>query len=189
MFSGRFGCDISGQEIVFGTKILPKTTVGCILITAFAASGAQAATDTDTFDVTIEVTATCSVTAGGGSDIDLGTATSAETNISGNSDITINCSNSIPYYLGLAPSNSATTGAGEMSPAGASPDTVTYQLRSTSGASGTVWGDTATSSAVGNGVSGTGSGSDQTVTVYVTVPSANYVPDTYSDTVTLTVNY
>jgi spore coat protein U-like protein len=42
---------------------------------------------------------------------------------------------------------------------------------------------------VGNGVSGTGNGADQSLTVYVTVDDANYAPAVYSDTVTVTVNY
>lgn len=167
----------------------PRLASGFGVIAILAATGAQAATDTDSFDVTIEITATCSVTAGSGSDIDLGTATASDTNMSGNADITVNCSNTTPYYVGLAPSNSASDGAGALSPAGSSPDTVPYQLRSTAGTSGTVWGNTATTSSVGNGVAGTGNGSDQTLTVYVTAPSANYAPDSYSDTVTVTVNY
>jgi spore coat protein U-like protein len=62
-------------------------------------------------------------------------------------------------------------------------------LRSSAGSSGTIWGNTATSSSVGNGVAGTGTGADQTLTVYATASDANYAPDTYSDEVTVTVNY
>jgi spore coat protein U-like protein len=153
------------------------------------ASAAQATTATDTFDVSVTITAACSVTAGSAADIDLGTVASTATDLDGSSDITVKCSNTVPYYVGLAPSSGATTGAGSLSPAGSSPDTVPYQLRSATGTGGAVWGNTATTSSVGNGVAGTGNGSDQTLTVYVTAPSANYAPDTYSDTVTVTVNY
>lgn len=163
--------------------------LACATIAAIVASPAHAATDTDTFDVELQITATCAVTAGSGSDIDLGSNPSTTTNIAGSSSLSVNCSKTVPYYVGLAPSNNATNGAGVLSPAGASTDTVPYQLRSTAGSSGTVWGNTATSSAVGNGVAGVGSGSSQTLTVYATVPSANFAPDTYSDTVTVTVNY
>lgn len=170
---------------------LTKSSVVLGFAGCFALVGgpANAATDDDTFDVSIEIEAACSVTAGGDSDIDLGTVASTATDLSGSSTITVKCSNTVPYYVGLSPSNSATDGAGEMDPSGDSPDTVPYQLRSTSGSSGTVWGDTATSSSVGNGVSGTGNGEDQDLTVYVTAEDANYAPDSYSDTVTVSVNY
>ncbi len=151
---------------------------------AFGATAAHAGTATDTFDVSVTITATCSATAGTGSNISLGTHPSTDTNLGNSSTITVKCSNTVPYRVNLAPSSGATTGAGSLSPLGASPDTVPYQLRSTAGATGTVWGNTS-----GNGVAGTGNGANQTLTVYATAPSANYAPDTYKDTVTVTVNY
>ena len=68
-------------------------------------------------------------------------------------------------------------------------DTVAYQLRSTAGMSGTIWGNTATSISVGNGVAGTGTGSDQNHTIYATLASANAAAGNYQDTVTVTGNY
>ena len=162
---------------------------GVAALALLCSSAAHAETATSTFDVTLDIDATCSVAAGTGSDIDVGTEDSDATDLSGSSTFSVNCSKTVPYFIGLAPSNGATDGAGVMSPAGSSADTVPYQLRQASGASGTIWGDTATTTAVGNGVAGTGSGADQDHTVYVTVPSANYAPDSYSDTVTITVNY
>ena len=155
-----------------------------VACSAFGATAAQAGTATDTFDVSVTITATCSATAGSGSDIDLGTHASTATDLGNSSTITVNCSNTVPYRVNLAPSNGDTNGAGELDPAGSSPDTVPYQLRSTSGMSGVAWGNTSS-----NGVTGTGNGADQTLTVYATAASANYAPDTYSDTVTVTVNY
>lgn len=168
--------------------IRSSVVLASVALAAFSATGAQAATDTDTFDISLEITAACSVTADGASDIDLGTVASTATDLSGSSTITVNCSNTVPYFVGLAPSNNATDGAGELDPA-SGPDTVPYQLRSTAGSSGAIWGNTATTTAVGNGVSGTGNGADQTLTVFVTVDDANYAPAVYSDTVTVTVNY
>lgn len=165
------------------------SVVGVAALALFGSSAAHANTATGTFDVLIDIEATCSVTAGTASDIDLGTQTSDATNLSGSSTFSVNCSKTVPYFIGLAPSNGATDGAGVMSPAGSSTDTVPYQLRQASGSSGTIWGNTATTTTVGNGVAGTGNGADQDHTVYVTVPSANYAPDSYSDTVTITVNY
>ncbi len=76
-----------------------------------------------------------------------------------------------------------------MTGTGSNADKVVYQLRSTPGSTGDVWGDTATASSVGNGVSAIGTGADKAHTVYVTVPSANFAPDTYADTVTVRVHY
>lgn len=158
--------------------------LAAVALGAFGATTAHAGTATDTFDVSVTITATCSATAGSGSNIDLGSHPSTDTDMGNSSTITVKCSNTVPYRVNLAPSNGATTGAGSLSPLGASPDTVPYQLRSTAGTSGTVWGNTS-----GNGVTGTGNGANQTLTVYATAPSANYAPDTYKDTVTVTVNY
>ncbi|KLV67072.1 hypothetical protein SK36_01791 [Citrobacter sp. MGH106] len=67
-------------------------------------------------------------------------------------------------------------------------DKVPYQLNQTS-ATGPVWGNTATTTSVGNGVASIGTGQGQNFTVYATAPSANFTPDDYADTVTVNVNY
>lgn len=113
---------------------------------------------------------------------------------SGNSTISVNCSKTTPYFIGLAPSTAnggGTGGAGAMSSvanAATNTDKVPYQLNQTS-ATGPVWGNTATTTTVGNGVAGTGTGVAQTYTVYATAASANFTPDSYADTVTVNVNY
>jgi spore coat protein U-like protein len=153
------------------------------------AGPAMADTVSSTFEVTITIEKACAVTAGAASDISLGTVAATATNVAGNNTITVNCSTTTPYFIGLAPSNADTTGAGTMAGTGTNTDEVPYQLRSATGASGAVWGNTATATSVGNGVAGTGTGADATHTVYVTVPSANFTPDTYTDVVTVNVNY
>jgi len=160
-------------------------TLGLVSVT----SPAMASTANGTFQITVTIQKACTVTAGAASNIALGTVVATATNTLGNNTITVNCSKTTPYFIGLAPSNSSTAGAGTLSGTTGNTDTVPYQLSSTAGPSGTVWGNTATASSAGNGVSGTGTGLNQTHTVYVTVPSANYTPDTYTDTVTINVNY
>ncbi|MGH8821084.1 MAG: Csu type fimbrial protein [Rhodoferax sp.] len=142
------------------------------------------------FTVSATVTKQCTVTAGAASNINLGSVPSSQTNTSGNNSISVSCSNTTPYYIGLSPNSTAsTTGAGTMSGTlGGNTDKVPYQLFSNAGLS-TAWGNTATSTSVGNGVSGTGTGSAQSIPVYAKAPSANYTPDSYSDTVTVNVNY
>ncbi|HEX2529843.1 MAG TPA: spore coat protein U domain-containing protein [Burkholderiaceae bacterium] len=161
-----------------------------LIAAAGFAVDASATTATDTFEVKMTIVAACDVTAGTSSDIDFSNVSSLQTNLTANNAISVTCSKNTPYYIGLAPSNGDTTGAGLMSGLTAgNTDTVPYQLRSTSGIGGTIWGNTATSTDIGNGVGGIGNGAAQSMDVYATAPDANFTPDSYSDTVTVTVNY
>ena len=143
------------------------------------------------FTVKAAVTKSCTVSAGAASNIQIGPASgvpAGSVSSSGTNSIGVTCSGGTPYYIGLSPSNSNTVGAGVMSGTGANTDKVPYQLRSVS-TSGPVWGNTATASAVGNGVAGTGTGVAQSVPVFAVAPSANFTPDNYTDIVTVIVNY
>lgn len=138
------------------------------------------------FTVSAAVVKRCLVNAA--TDIDLNTVSASATNISGNGNISITCSNTTPYNVGLLPSNGHTGGTGAMSGTGGNTDKVPYQLYQNAGYS-TVWGNTATASSTGNGIAGTGTGAARSHTVYVRAPSADYTPGSYSDTVTVNVNY
>jgi len=144
-------------------------------------------TGTATFVTSAVVQKACVVTA---NNVNLGAVPSTAVNTTGSNTLGVTCSNGTPYFVGLAPSNGSTTGAGVLKGTiSGNTNTVPYQLSSTPGPSGTPWGNTATTTTVGNGVAGTGNGLVQTLTVYATVPTANYIPDSYSDTVTVNVNY
>ena len=139
-----------------------------------------------TLRVTDTLAAFCSVSA---TNVALGNVPDTATNVAGSGTISVNCPSNQVYYIGLAPSNGSMTGAGTM--AGSLPgntNKVPYQLAQNS-AGTTVWGNTATQNSRGNGEGGTGTGNTQSYTVYVLVPSANYAADTYTDVVTVTVNY
>ena len=143
------------------------------------------------FSVSAVLIPSCTVTAGAASNIQIGAAGGVAANSgsnSGTNSISVTCSGATPYYIGLSPSNGNTAGAGVMSGTGANADQVPYQLRSVS-TSGSIWGNTATATAVGNGVAGTGTGVAQSVPVFAVAPSANFTPDNYTDTVTVKVNY
>ncbi|HEY9133917.1 MAG TPA: spore coat protein U domain-containing protein [Dyella sp.] len=165
------------------------------VISGFSLSTHAASPATATFQVLMTIQKACSVTAGASSNINLGTVDSTAVDTTGSNTISVTCSKATPYFVGLAPSaanGGTTTGSGAMSTADALPgntDKVPYQLTSTPGPSGTVWGNTATSTTVGNGVAGTGTGTAQSLTVYATAPSANFTPDSYADTVTVNVNF
>lgn len=140
------------------------------------------------FIVQAAVLPDCTITAT--SDVNLGARSASDTNITGNnsSAITVQCTNGGSYYIGLKPSNNSQDGAGVMSGTGGNLEKVPYQLRSTAGMNGEIWGNTATTTK-GNGVADFGTGSPKTQTVYVTVPRADFKPDSYSDTVTIKVSY
>jgi spore coat protein U-like protein len=141
------------------------------------------------FIVQAAVLPVCTITAT--SDVNLGARSASDTNITGSnsSAITVQCTNGGSYYIGLQPSNDSQNGAGVMSGTGGNLDKVLYQLRSTAGMNGEIWGNTATSTTKGNGVADFGTGSPKAQTVYVTVPRADFKPDSYSDTVTIKVSY
>jgi spore coat protein U-like protein len=169
---------------------LRAAVVAALLVGATSAQAANPATAS--FQVLITITKACSVTAGTASNINLGSVAATAVNTTNSNTISVNCSKTTPYYVGLAPSNANTAGAGLMVSSTApatNTDKVPYQLTSTAGAGGTIWGNTATSTAVGNGVAGTGTGAAQSLTVYATAASANFTPDSYADTVTVNVNY
>lgn len=169
-------------------NIKHTVVAAALATTGLFAINANALTANASFQVKMTVTKSCSVVAGSASDISLGSVTADSGSHSASNSIKVTCSKTTPYFVGLAPSNASTTGAGVMSGTGSNTDQVPYQLYSNAGYS-TVWGNTATTTAVGNGVSGTGNGSAQTISVYATAPSANFTPDSYADTVTVNVNY
>ena len=122
--------------------------------------------------------------------VNLGPVPSTAVNTTASSTLSVTCTNGTPYFVGLAPSNGNTAGAGLMKGSrGGNADQVPYQLSFTPGLSGTPWGNMATSTTTGNGKAGSGSGLAQSLTVYATAPSANYTPDSYSDIDTVNVNY
>jgi spore coat protein U-like protein len=178
-----------------------KTQLAAALALAafgFAVS-ANAATSpaTATFQVLMKINKACTVTAGAASNIQIGAVAGVDSNSganSGNSTISVTCSKTTPYFIGLAPSaanggtNNATGNMISTTAPATNTDKVPYTLYQDA-AFGTIWGNTATSSAAGNGKGGTGSGSAQSLTVYAQAPSANFTPDSYADTVTVNVNF
>ena len=173
----------SGTAITYADRLLP------ILSTPDCLTDVIKEKKPLLFTVQAKVVPSCVINAT--SDINLGSHSANQTNIVGSNNNAINttCTNNASYYIGLSPSNGNINGAGMMSGTGSNTDKVPYQLRSTAGSAGTIWGNTATSTTVGNGLASTGTGVAQSQTVYVTVPSADVTPDNYSDTVTIRVNY
>lgn len=119
---------------------------------------------------------------------DLGAVIAGANATPGSTTIRVLCPTGTAYNIGVLPSNGNTAGAGVLRGTGSNPDTIAYQLRRTSG-TGSIWGNTATVTSTGNGVGGTGNGSNQDYPIFASVPGTNVRPDAYADTVTVTVNY
>lgn len=170
---------------MFGIKIL--TDIKPALINSFTvlalvgfASAAQAATDTDTFAVTISIDGTCTIAA---TDIAFGNTAEGSTNVDANGTITVNCTTYTPYQIGLDNGFHEDSGNRRMSDGGSG--YIVYQLYSDATHT-TMWGNT-----IGvNTVDSTGTGADETYTVYGRVPStASATAGGYSDTVTATITF
>lgn len=134
------------------------------------------------FNVSATVTKQCNISYA--NNITFNPAQATQRNLTAQAALGVACSNNTPYTIGLQPSNGNTAGSGALAGTGTNQDKVPYQLSSTPGPSGTAWGNTAI-----NNVAGTGTGASRDYPVYATVPSANYTPDNYADTVTVAVTY
>lgn len=142
------------------------------------------------FSVSASVAQNCSINGVIG-DINFGTVASSSTNLSGNTSLSIQCTRTTPYSIGLTPSNGNTSGNGLLTKVGSPTDTVPYQLRQSAGATAPIWGNSTAiaPSLPGNGVQGVGSGVAQSYTVYATIPSASSAAGDYLDSVLVSVNY
>ncbi len=152
---------------------------------AALASQAIAATTTASFPASITVDRSCTVT--GGNALDFGTVGTAETDITADTTITVNCSNGTAYTVGLVAASNpgGITGTGNFNVGGTLIPYSLYQDDSQSEA----WGNN-TAAGTENVKEGTGDGSDQVLTVYGYVANIPDVDgDTYTDTVNITVTY
>lgn len=151
-----------------------------LLVATLMPRAAQAATATTTFQVTANVTATCQIAA---TNLAFGSYAGVQTDAT--STITVTCTNTTPYNVGLdaGTSTGATVTTRAMTgPGGA---TLGYALYS-DGARTVNWGNTVGTDTV----AGTGTGSAQTLTVYGRIPAGSLpAPGAYTDTITATVTY
>ena len=137
-----------------------------------------------TFDVTMRIVANCAINANG---IDFGqTQGVLATAVTASSNISVTCSNTTPYNIGL----NAGTGTGSsgtdrfLSGTGSNAGTVRFNLYKAPGAS--PWGNTQGSDTL----DGTGTGTAQNLTVYGEIPAqATPSPDNYKSTITATVYF
>ena len=136
---------------------------------------------TTSFSALATVQKTCTISA---TNLNFGTVGLLVSNVDASNTVTVKCSNSTSYNIGLnAGSGSGATVAARKMTNGA--NAVTYSLYNTAGRT-TVWGNTIGTDTV----TGTGSGSNQVLTVYGRVPPQTTPPPaTYTDTIVVTVTY
>lgn len=171
-------------------KLIAAALVAAILGTGTAMAG-QA---TGTMQVSMQVTSSCNVTTQPLTFSPVsGIGTVANQSATDASGISVVCSKGVPYTVALVTSQ-GTAGAGKMVGAtSGNANTIAYQLYQDVGHT-LPWGSIATAGSVtGNEVSGSpGNGvAPQVFPVYATVQGSalDVAPDTYSDTVTVDVNY
>ncbi len=148
-----------------------------VAVALAASQGVMAQSKTANFDVSIQVLATCSISASNMTFSSITTGTTSNTDAS--SALTVNCSQGTPYTISLG--NGANYSNVRRMAWGASH--VEYNLYQDSSRSQEWIG--------GNAKTGTGSGGDQTFTVFGRIPSGQNITNTgnYGDTVIATVTY
>lgn len=157
---------------------LPMSLLGL----ALAPCAAYAATDTDQFQVTATVIAACDVVAQDLPFLNYDPVSSSPLDAS--ATVAVTCTNGTTYNVGLdAGAGSGATVSSRRMTSGA--NTLSYSIY-TNAARSTVWGAT-----LGvDTVAGTGTGAQQTLTMYGRAPAHQTAPTgSYTDTVTVTVTY
>ena len=146
--------------------------------TSFSISNAVlAASGTASFDVSVQVLASCSISASNMSFASITTGTT--TNTDATSTLTVNCSSGTPFTIALGNGANFTTSR-RMAWGGSYISYALFQDNSRS----LEWVGATTKS-------GTGSGVDQTFTIYGRIPSGQNVANTgsYGDTIIATITY
>jgi spore coat protein U-like protein len=177
--------------MLLGTKVMSLFRYALMVLSAIGLiiGVAHATTQTTTFTVSVTITASCTISA---SNLAFGPQGVLAANVDQTSTITVQCTNTTPYTVGLdnGLNFSATR---RMKDTGAGTTFVSYGLY-TDAARANAWTTTTSTTTCTGGTNtcaiGTGSGSNQTITVYGRIPSQTTpAPATFNDTVTATITY
>lgn len=169
---------------------IQKSLLTATLLTlgGFAAvTGANAAENpaTGEFQVSVEVQSVCNITTAGNITLDAVQAGLASDAATKTATLTLNCSEGAVPVISLTPSSESIDGTGVMT-GGESGQKVKYKLTSGS-AKGTAWGSGANALTL---AAATKYATPIDTTIYATVTdTADVKPDTYSDTINVSVAY
>lgn len=162
-----------------------KTLLTATMLTlgGFAAMSANAAgkTASNTFDVGLKVDSSCIVSTGSAINLEIVAGIQPEV---GHSTFDVACSKDTAYTISMFPGGVTKAGIGTMIGTLTNEDTITYQL-ATEATGTTVWTDNV------KGSTGNGMAQPETFNVYAKVTSdiQDILPDTYSQSVTVSVAY
>lgn len=161
-----------------------KFRLASILAAGLSWAGlAAAATSTANFNVQLTIVSECLVNSA--TDLDFGTTGVLAANVNATSTITVQCTASTPYTIGLSVGSGAGATAAVRYMTGPGAQTVAYGLYSDASRT-QVWG---TSIGV-NTMAGTGNGASQAWTVYGQIaPQTTPGAGAYADVITATVTY
>jgi spore coat protein U-like protein len=165
-----------------------RTGLGILAGLACIGGPAAATTTTLTFGVQLTIAAQCVINST--STLDFGShgvlgGALGTTNNDATSTIAVQCTNTTPFNIGLDAGTSGGTTTTRKMVGGSSSATVNYKLYSEATHT-TNWGNTIGTDTV----SDSGTGASVQYTVYGRIPpQTTPAPDTYSDTVTVTVTY
>jgi spore coat protein U-like protein len=163
--------------------ILFRGLIAALAATNFVSQAANAATATGQFNVTLTIQSNCVVVSA--TDLAFGTQGVISANIDAQSTITVLCTNTTPYNIGLNVGNGAGATVAARKMTGPAAATVTYSAFRDA-ARTLVWGQTIGTDTV----AATGNGSSQPVTVFGRVPpQTTPAAGAYSDILTVTVTF
>lgn len=178
--SNRLACSTRTTRLDHARRAALGATVFAML--AVTPTWLGAATKTTTFAVRLTLTADCTIAA---SDLDFGSHGVLAANVDQTSSLSVTCSASAPYTVGLDGGTATGSSIGNRLMASTAAATVQYQIYRDSNRT-QIWGNTPGTDTVG----GTGSGSAQPITMYGRVPpQSTPAAGTYTTTVTATVNF
>lgn len=150
---------------------------------ALLAAPATAQTATAQFNVQITITEECQINSA--DNLNFGSTGVLDAAVDGTSTIRIQCTNGTTYSIGIDEGAGSGATIGTRLLTGSGTATVQYALYRNAGRT-QLWGDTIGTDTVGS----TGTGAEQSFPVYARVPAQSTpAPDTYNDTVTVTVTY
>jgi spore coat protein U domain-containing protein, fimbrial subunit CupE1/2/3/6 len=179
-------------KLLMRTKLCSLLCCGLIAASSLGLGGgiAQATTATTTFTVSVTITASCTI---GVANLAFGSQGILSANVDQTTTITVTCSNTTPYSVGMDNGLNFSGGTRRMKDTGAGTTFVNYGLYSDA-ARTFAWTTTTSPSSCTGGAStcalGTGNGTAQTITLYGRIPAQTTpAPATFNDTMTATVTY
>jgi spore coat protein U-like protein len=179
-----------GRSMMKAARILTGSLAVAALLCDASGGAVQAATATASFTVSVTIVASCTI---GASNLAFGSQSVLAADVDSSSTISVVCTNTTPYSVGLDNGLNYSGGTRRMKDTGAGTTYVNFGLYTDSGRSN-AWTTTSSAASCTGGANtcalGTGNGTTQNITVYGRIPAQTTpAPATFNDTVTATITY